>query len=347
MEIGKYIILLLPEHDTVVVPGIGAFVSKYKSAQIDDETGEMIPPSKEIFFEPKIRNNDGLLVGKIAEVEGIPFTEANKEFNYAREEMLYRLDRGESVKLENIGELSYDQKGALEFSSSGKNFLLLDAYGLERGSLKDQPKKKPPKENSSREKPRLVKPPVVHKEKTIQKEEMKKDIPVQPTKRRRSLWLLLLLIPILAGAIYIITKDTQVPDEPINDTSGDIPVQHNIPLVDTTAKDTMAVQEEVVAENSYDIDDSTGFITADTSKYYLIRGSFEEFDNARKYFNRLKSQGYNPFHLGKYGSFYLVGINIYDNPIEAYGQQYNYLDKYPESGVWIFSPGKPNAKIEQ
>ena len=66
MNIGKYIYLLLPEHDTVIVPGLGAFVSSYKSAQVDEQSGEMVPPSKEIYFEPKIKNNDGLLVGKIA-----------------------------------------------------------------------------------------------------------------------------------------------------------------------------------------------------------------------------------------------------------------------------------------
>src|SRR5690554_2227067 len=133
MNIDKYIYLLLPEHDTVIIPGLGAFVSSYKAAKIDEKSGEMTPPSKEISFESKIKNNDGLLVGKIAEVEGIPFTEANKELNYAREEMLYRLDKGEKVKLESIGELFYDPKGNLQFNSSGKNYLLLEAYGLERG----------------------------------------------------------------------------------------------------------------------------------------------------------------------------------------------------------------------
>lgn len=346
MDIGKYIILLIPEHDTVVIPGLGAFITKYKPAQIDEKTGEMVPPSKEIFFEPKIKNNDGLLVGKIAEVEGIAFTEANKELNYAREEILYRLDKGEPVKLENIGEFTYDHRGALQFSSSGKDFLLLEAYGLERGSLKDLPKKKPPIKKVQKEKPEDVKTPVVPKEKPVQKTETKNDGTVQPYKRRRSWWLLLLLIVILAVAIYIISKDTGEPDQPIEETPRDLPAQQYIPPIDTIAEDTISAQEAVTTEPEYEIDDSTGFIIADTSKYYLIRGSFEEFDNARKYFNRLKSEGYKPFHLGKFGSFYLVGIDIYDNPIEAYGQQYNYLDKYPESGVWIFAPGRPNGKLE-
>ncbi len=344
MNLGNYIRALLPEHDTVVIPGMGAFVSTYKPAQVDEQSGKMLPPSKEVSFEPKIKNNDGLLAGKIAEDEGIPFTEAYRVLESEREEMLYKLDKGEQVTLENMGELSYNQKQEIQFTSAGRNFLLLDAYGLEPISLKDEPEDIPEEgplmknniEKNDSEDPFKEEVPVAYEGASL------KDTENPPTKRRRIWWLLLFLIPLLAAVIYIITKDTAEPPSTVDITVEEPSSAEIIPPTDTVTEDTTPVQEGETETASVEITDSTGFISPDTSKYYLIRGSFEEFENAHKYFNRLKSEGYEPFHLGKHGSFYLVGIDVFDNPIVAYGQQYNYLDKYPESGVWIFIPGQNN-----
>ncbi|MFW6246427.1 MAG: hypothetical protein ACOC13_03130, partial [Tangfeifania sp.] len=108
MKLGKYIQLLLPEYETVIIPGLGAFMSTYKPAEIDKESGEINPPSKTVIFNQKIRNNDGLLVATIAEKEGISHFEALQKIETERENILYQLDKGEKVILEKIGELQYD-----------------------------------------------------------------------------------------------------------------------------------------------------------------------------------------------------------------------------------------------
>jgi hypothetical protein len=345
MDIGNYIRLLLPEHDTVIIPGLGAFISAYKPAQIDELSGEMMPPSREVSFEPRIRNNDGLLAGTIAREEGISLTQAYQELENEREEMIYQLDKGEKVILENLGVLYYNTDREISFSSSGKDNLLLDAYGLETASLEKEPEEIPDEEP--------------HKEETAKKQEEKgafeeeaplvyagaslRDTRVPPRKRNRAWWLLLFLIPVIGAAIYIFTKDTQEPPPTVDVRVEEPTPREIIPAADTTVTDTVPVQEEEVAVAAEEIIDSINVITPDTAKYYLIRGSYENFENANKFAHRLKRQGYEPFHLGKHGSFYLVGIDVYDNEIVAYGQQYNYLDKFPESGVWIFTPGKKNV----
>src|SRR5690554_1858525 len=130
MNLGKYIQQLIPEHDTVIIPGLGAFISKIKLARLDEETGEMAPPSNEVSFEARIRNNDALLAGKIAEEEGIPFTEANRLLDSECEEILYQLDKGNQVQLKGLGVLFFNQDRVIQFTSAGKDFLLLDSYGL-------------------------------------------------------------------------------------------------------------------------------------------------------------------------------------------------------------------------
>ena len=342
MNIGHYIRLLLPEHDTVIIPGMGAFIASYKPAQVDEQSGEMTPPSREITFEPRIKNNDGLLAGTIAQEEGISLAQAYQELENEREEILYLLDKGEKVTLENLGILFYNPNREIGFTSSGKDNLLLDAYGLESASLADEPEEIPD------EAPEVE--PTVEKQQS--KAAFEEDAPavyagasltdrsVPPKNGKRAWWLLLFLIPVIGAAIYIFIKDTQEPPSTVEVRIEEPAPREVVPPADTAVTDTVPAQNEQLVAAATETRDSINFVTPDTTKYYLIRGSFEDYENADKFAQRLTQQGYRPFHLGKHGSFYLVGIDVYDNEIVAYGQQYNYLDKHPESGVWIFAPGK-------
>jgi cell division septation protein DedD len=343
MNLGNYISELLPEHETVIIPGFGAFLSAYIPAVQDEETSEMSPPSKKLSFNPKIRHNDGLLVGYIAEKEGISKSQALKKIDFEREEILYRLDKGEEVPLENLGSFSYDENREIRFNYSGKDNLLLDSYGLGATSMTEEPEDIP-QENQDKEliqdkeksqaeadadKPEATKKP----EPTPAAGFSYRDPQEPPIRKKKRLWwILLILIPIIAAGIYILMQERQ-PDAP--ETVIETPQAPVTAPPVTTERETEPVAE---TESEDEITDRTGFITPDPSKFYLIRGSFEDFENANRYFKRLQNEGYEPFHLGRHGNFFLVGINVYDNHIEAYGQQYNYLDKYPESGVWIFSP---------
>jgi hypothetical protein len=115
MNLGKYIRQLLPEHETVIIPGFGAFISEYKPAQIDEATGEMSPPSKKI-VQSKIKNNDGLLVGFVAEREGNSGSEALAKIDFERDEMLYKLDKGEKLlPLEGTGVSFYNENREIQF----------------------------------------------------------------------------------------------------------------------------------------------------------------------------------------------------------------------------------------
>lgn len=341
MSLSNYIRELLPEHDTVIIPGLGAFVSSYKSAEVDENSGEMIPPSQQVSFEPRIRNNDGLLAGKIAEDESIPLTEAYRKLEFEREEILYRLDKGETVTLEDIGELYYGPNREIKFYSSELNIFLPDTYGLEADNVKTEPEDIPEEQakfDDTVEKSDVW-DPIEEETPEVYTGASLNDSGIPPHKRNRAWWLLLFFIPVLAAAIYIITKDTWQQPSVVN-IAVEEPKTEVVSPADTVTTDSVPVMGNEILNASSDIIDSTGFLVPDSTKFYLITGSYEEFKNADKYFHRLKANGFEPFHLGKHGSFYLVGIDTFNNEIEAYGQQYNYLDKHPESGAWIFIPDK-------
>jgi nucleoid DNA-binding protein len=342
VKLGKYIQLLLPEYETVIIPGFGAFVSTYKPAEIDKDSGEIKPPSKAVTFNQKIRNNDGLLVATIAEKEGISHFEALQKIEKEREDMLYRLDKGEKIVLEKIGELQYDEQHNIQFNPiEGENFLL-DAFGLEAASpTKEIVEKNPPSEG--------VKEP----EPVAEENEDRK-------KSRGWLWFLLILLPLIFVGIIMIRKDYEEngADKGVDETleitydSSNEPASEAVP--DSVQSDTTSVagvaDSAIIAQpdsSVYIADDSTQlvaeeltdsakFVEPDPSKFYLVAGSFKEKENADKFYADLKSEGFHPFHLGKQGNFYIVGLGEYESERQAFRAQDDFLETHPGSGVWIY-----------
>ncbi|MGM0619680.1 MAG: hypothetical protein ACQETJ_01425 [Bacteroidota bacterium] len=368
MKLGKYIQNLLQENETVIVPGFGAFVSVYKPAEIDEQSDEIKPPSKAITFNPKIRNNDGLLVDAIANKEGISHFEALKKIEDERDEIIYQLDKEEKVTLENAGVLFLDESNEIQFEPSEGKKLFSETFGLEETSLKDEPEPVPeqiPEEEKITETTGVEEPPeeqIPEGESTEQEFEKEPepetvphslpDEPEKPEKKKKGwLWFLLILIPIVAAVIFILLKDDVVKEQPpVAEVTENEPPAEEIPAEEETSESLPVTGEdsvqtdsvETVQEDSVQIEeitiDSAHYLKPDTTMFYLVGGSFKEAKNANKYFRKLENEGHEPFHLGKQGSYYIVGIDIFDNEIEAYGAQYNFLDKYPGSGVWVFIP---------
>ncbi len=353
MNLGKYIRQLLPENEIVIIPGLGAFISEYKPAQIDEAFGEMTPPAKKLSFTAKIKNNDGLLVGFVAQSEQIPVQEALSRIEHERDETIYKLDKGEKVILEGTGVLFYDENREIQFEPSEEENLLTDAFGLEKISVKDEPEEVPeekteeiivsgiseddavlPEDEPEKTEPeKETKPFAVFNPAKMQSEE-------PPKKKNRGwIWFLLLFIPVIAAGIYLLQKNRIEPPKPVDIIIEPLQKEEQ-PVVpaDTNVADSLTTEQADDLKTEETMFEYPDYIEPDTTKFYLIGGSFQDAENAEKYLQRMKKEGYSPFHLGKQGSFFLVGFEIHDNEIEAYGAQYNFLDRYPNSGVWVFIP---------
>ena len=55
------ILNLLYRNDCVIVPGLGAFITRRVASSYDEQRGLMLPPRKEVAFNPDLRHTDGLL----------------------------------------------------------------------------------------------------------------------------------------------------------------------------------------------------------------------------------------------------------------------------------------------
>lgn len=335
MKIGKYIHELLLENETVIIPGFGAFISNYKPAEINEETKELKPPSKEIFFNKQIRNNDGLLVGSIALGEGISHFDALKKIEKERENIIYQLDKGENVTLEETGELTVNDKNEIQFKPFEIDNLLLDSFGLEAVSIKEAIEKKEAveiiKEKTEPEKKKPV--PIVEA-----KKEIPEPLPIpekEKMKKRSGLWLLLILIPIIAVGIYIKNKNTDFEKPIVESKEKPAATEKEKPVLkpDTIVLDTAPVLSQDTFKK--ELDKPVDIADPNSPKFYLVGGSFKEEKNAEKYLIQLKEKGFEPFQLGKRGNFYIIGIGTYNSGKEALEAKRKFTTNNPGSGVWI------------
>lgn len=65
-KLSLHIEFLLQNHECVILPGFGAFISIYEAPHFDNETGVITPPKREIRFNQSLINDDGLLANSFA-----------------------------------------------------------------------------------------------------------------------------------------------------------------------------------------------------------------------------------------------------------------------------------------
>ena len=129
MQLSKAINSLLYTNDCVTVPGFGSFIVNKFSSVYDEKKGKFYPPSRRVSFNPKIKNNDGLLANFISEKESISYEVAVKNIHNEVISWKKKLNT-EPILLNNIGELSYNSDENIIFSPDLDSNHFLGSYGL-------------------------------------------------------------------------------------------------------------------------------------------------------------------------------------------------------------------------
>ena len=130
MVLEHYISELLYRYNCVMVPGLGAFLTQMKSAVIHKTTNAFYPPSKEISFNEQVVTNDGLLVSYMADAEKTSYEDMLTQVTTITAEWKSRLQKGERLVLENIGELRLNEAGKIQFQPHYNINYLTSSFGL-------------------------------------------------------------------------------------------------------------------------------------------------------------------------------------------------------------------------
>lgn len=130
MQTPDYIFELLYQHDCVIVPGFGGFVTNYRPAVIHPVLHTFSPPAKDILFNPLLQVNDGLLVQHIAMRENIPYELASQRLQQDLFRIREMLDQTNKCEIVNVGKLTKDPEGNLQFEPSDRINFLIASFGL-------------------------------------------------------------------------------------------------------------------------------------------------------------------------------------------------------------------------
>lgn len=133
----KSITELLYDHECVIVPEFGAFISKETPAVLDYVNHRLTPPSKEMAFNGQLITDDGLLIGYIAKRQGISMTESAKMVHDFAMQSLAVIDASGVLRLDGMGVLSRVTSRDYVFRLEENLNLFGGAYGLT--SLQVQP----------------------------------------------------------------------------------------------------------------------------------------------------------------------------------------------------------------
>lgn len=128
--IGQHISDLLYYHECVVVPGFGAFLTRYFPAELNTATGMLRPPSKRVAFNSRINENDGLLAKHLSKAGGISYEQAIENLQVTVQTWRRILNSGKKVNLNGIGRLYLDDTRLLQFSPAHDINYNVKSYGL-------------------------------------------------------------------------------------------------------------------------------------------------------------------------------------------------------------------------
>ena len=129
-SVASAIASLLYDHDTVIVPGLGAFVRHNRSAQVNVITNEFQRPSSQLDFDSRQREENSLVGDFLAATDGLTNDEARTAVATFVSDCFVHLKEEGKVSLPGIGTITMDEEQDLVFEPDENNFNG-DAFGLE------------------------------------------------------------------------------------------------------------------------------------------------------------------------------------------------------------------------
>lgn len=127
---------LLFQHNCVIIPGFGGFITNFKSAGFEDSRLLICPSRKRVAFNQNLNQNDGLLVNHWSIVNSIPYKTALKEVEDFAIYLHNKINSSKSFDFKYLGTFYQNQeKNLLFLPFQGLNFLE-SSFGLEPIKIK-------------------------------------------------------------------------------------------------------------------------------------------------------------------------------------------------------------------
>ena len=117
-------------NDCVIVPGFGGFMAHHVDARYDGTDNMFLPPLRTVGFNPQLTMNDSLLVLSYVETYDMSYPEALRRIEDEVAEIRQTLENEGKYEVDNVGILSLNEDGNIEFEPYEAGILTPDFYGL-------------------------------------------------------------------------------------------------------------------------------------------------------------------------------------------------------------------------
>ncbi|PKP46445.1 MAG: hypothetical protein CVT94_14820 [Bacteroidetes bacterium HGW-Bacteroidetes-11] len=323
MNIEKHLSGLLAEQDCVIVPGFGGFITNYIPAGINPVTHVFTPPSRQVAFNARLRNNDGILANHLVRSLDITYAEAVAAIEKLSVEWVNILNKSEKVIIQGIGLIFSDKENNLQFIPESNINLLDDAFGLT--SFSSLP---------------------IQKLGTLQKSSEKRIRTNAVSSARKlpsSLKWAVVLLPLAALSFWSAFNTNKVTN-----------LYHNVASVipsptesSSTKTATPFAAEFPAAENNAEVivpetvKEAEVIATPEAVKvennYFIIAGAFGVKENADKLVESLKAKGYNASIAGQNrNGLFRVSIEGFSE-MEIALQKTEEMRKGDFPGAWLLT----------
>lgn len=299
---------LLYRNNCVIIPEFGAFISSQLSSQLIDNQS-FTPPRKQISFNSKIVNNDGLLINYVAQTKEISYNEAKDLVKEVVENWQDKLNLIKKLYLKNIGNFSVSESGILLFSEDNHFNYLTSSFGLSN----------------------FVSPSIERENTTSQviditkKEEIKiqKYLPIVKEKKRNSFWrvasIILLFLTVSAFISIVYYNST------INNQREIVEQKVNQKINQKISEATFAIP--VLPFKNFNQN-------TNSNQYFVVAGSFSSEKNANKLNAELKLQGFSSTIIERENKMFTVTFQSFNTEIEAENFRKN-IQKTSNPDAWV------------
>jgi nucleoid DNA-binding protein len=289
MQLSQYIKDLLYRYECVIVPGLGAFLTRYQSARIDEETQTFYPPGKILSFNRQLQTNDGILANYLASNENCSYETALQKIRMTTTSLSAKLLEGETISFDQIGELYLNSEQSVQFVPSELINFNTNSFGLAP----------------------FVSPVIIRESKEAKVIGLNESTPELSHHGRNRVYRYMKYAAIAVIAVSL----SGIGGMKLYESS----VQnHN--YVERQKANTLI--ENQIQEATFIIDNPLPTIDLtvrkSVGKYHVIAGAFRVESNAYKKMSQLREKGYDPMMIGvnKYG-LHQVAYRSFEDRNEA------------------------------
>jgi hypothetical protein len=313
----KYTRALLPgmflDYDCVIIPELGGFVCNERTAWYDEDKEEMVPPSRDVLFNPNLVYNDGLLAQEIMRAKGMDYTEAMKLVASEASNMIEELKSGRPIEIPRLGRLYTSDDGLVRFLPDAELVRMLGSFGHARIPLATR--------ELTSDLPVIVAPVIEAPVTTPSDTKVVPEPKVIPFRVRLARVAAVVAIPLALGGAWMLTEpvssNTLMSVFPFLNTdvvvSSFTPSDNSMPFISEDASEE--IDDALVINYAPDpIPVVEEPVVPQQINFLIVGGAFSIEENAKSLANTLRKEGYSPTqHYQSHNKLYLVALGEYES----------------------------------